>query len=99
MRVAFFIEVDGPSGAPVGVHFDAMNVGIGADFTAAGALGDANGGNERTGFGADFATEAETKATLDTSAAPRTGLGKNGHGSWERMPAELARGTFKEHPG
>src|SRR5712671_7193387 len=44
MRVAMFVEVDGSGGAAVAIHFDAMDVGIGANFAAAGFFCYGNGG-------------------------------------------------------
>src|SRR5712671_7562268 len=42
MRVAMFVEIDGAGGAAVAIQFDAMDVGIGANFAAAGFFGYGN---------------------------------------------------------
>src|ERR1700730_19269175 len=78
MRVAFFVEVNGAGDAAVAVQLDAMDVGVGANFAAAGFLGDGNGGGEGAGFGANFAAEGQAEAAVDAGAAAGTGLGKNG---------------------
>src|SRR5260370_11960315 len=47
MRVAVFVEVDGAGYSAVVVHFDAMDVGVGADLAAPRLLPHANGGGQR----------------------------------------------------
>src|SRR6266404_2597112 len=42
MRVAMFVEIDGSGCAAVAIHFNAMDVGIGANFAAAGFFGYGN---------------------------------------------------------
>src|SRR5713226_10289680 len=69
VRVALFVEVDGTGDAAVVVHFDAMDVGVGANLAAAGFLGHANGGGQRAGFCADFAAEREAETAIDAGAA------------------------------
>src|SRR6267154_2374234 len=44
MRVAMFVEIDGAGGAAVSIHFNAMDVGVGMNFAAAGLFGYRNGG-------------------------------------------------------
>src|SRR5882762_1212499 len=44
MRVAMFIEVDGAGGAAVAIQFNAMDVGVRANFAAAGFFSYGNGG-------------------------------------------------------
>src|SRR5437879_11878114 len=68
MRVALFVEVDGAYGAAVAVRLNAMDVGGGPDFAAAGFFSHGNGGGQGAGFRADFATESETEAAIDASA-------------------------------
>ncbi len=97
MRVALFVEVDGAADAAVVVHFDAMDVGVRADFAAAGFLRHADGGGEGAGLCADFAAEGQAEAAIDAGASPRARLRKDGHGRGEGMPAELARGAFKNY--
>src|SRR5712664_39887 len=99
VRVALFVEVDRSGDAAVVVHFDAMDVGIGADFAAAGFFGHADGGGEGAGLCADFAAEGQAEAAIDAGAASGARLGKNSHGRGERMPAELARGTLENYAG
>src|ERR1700674_1366980 len=99
MRVAFLIEVDGAGCAAIGIRLDAMHVGIGTNFAAAGALRHSNDRSERAGFSADFAAEGETKTTIDASASSRSRLRKNRHGCRERMPAQLPRRAFEHHAG
>src|SRR5580704_12320021 len=91
------VEINGAGGAAGGVKFDAMNVGIRADFAAAGFFGHANRGGEGAGCCADFATERQTEAAIDTSAASGARLGKYGHGRGKWMPAEFARGAFENY--
>src|SRR2546421_11560505 len=99
MHVVLFIEVDGAGYPAIGVRFDAMHVGVGTNLAAAGALRHSNGGGQRTGFRADFATEGEAKTTIDASASSGSRLRKNRNGCRERMPAQLARGTLENHGG
>src|SRR4029077_5704163 len=54
---------------------------------------------EGAGFCADFAAEGEAETAIDAGAASGTRLGKNGHGSGERMPAELAGGALENDAG
>src|SRR5208283_6087064 len=99
MRIFLLVEIDSASEAARTVHFQAMNVGIRANLAAAGALGHRDDAGERTGFCADFASEAPAKAAADASAASGTRLRKNCHRRGKRMPAQLASGAFKNHTG
>src|SRR6266852_2404711 len=99
VRVALFVEVDRSGDAAVVVHFDAMDVGVGANFAAAGFFRYADGGGEGAGLCADFAAEGKAEAAIYAGAASGARLGKNGHRSGEGMPAELARGTLENYAG
>src|SRR6266436_1344869 len=99
MRVALLVKVDRASHAAVVVHFDAMDVGVGANFAAAGFFRYADGGGEGAGLCADFAAEGQAEAAIYAGAASGARLGKNGHRSGEGMPAELARGTLENYAG
>src|SRR5260370_21976949 len=98
MRVALFVEVDGAGDEAVVVHFNAMDVGVRADFAAAGFLRHADGGGEGAGLCADFAAEGQAEAAIDAGASPRTRLRKARHARGDGMPAELAPGAFKNYP-
>src|SRR5216683_2316119 len=91
------VFANGAADATVAVHFNAMDVGVRADFAAAGFLRHADGGGEGAGFCADFAAERQAEAAIDAGASPRARLRKDGHGRGEGMPAELARGAFKNY--
>src|SRR6266404_6131559 len=99
MSVALFVKVDGAGYAAVVVHLDAMDVGVGADLAAAGFFRHADSGGEGAGFCADFAAECQAETAIDTGAASRAGLGQNGHGRREGMPAELAGGALENYAG
>src|SRR5712691_33151 len=99
MRVALLVEVDGAGDTAVAVQFDAMDVGVRADFAAPGFLCHANRGGEGTGFCAHFAAERLAEAAVDTGAASGARLRKNGHGRRERVPAEFARGALENYAG
>src|SRR6267154_4998380 len=99
MRVAMFVEIDGAGGAAVAIHFDAMDVGVRANFAATGFFGYGNGGGQRAGFCADFAAEGQAEAAVDAGAASSARLRQNGHGRGKRMPTKLASGTFKNYAG
>src|SRR6267143_3064546 len=90
MSVPLPIEIESPGGAAITVQLDAMDIGIRANFTAAGAFGHTDYGSERAGLRADFAAEAPTKAAIDTSAAAGAQLRKDGHRRRERIPAKFA---------
>src|SRR6267154_6255248 len=94
-----FIEVDSAGGAAVAIHFNAMDVGVRANFAAAGLFGYRNGSGKRTGFCADFAAEGQAEAAVDAGAASSARLRKNGHGRGEWMPTELASGALKNYAG
>src|SRR2546428_12254665 len=95
MRVAFFVEVDGPDGAAIGVGFDAMHVRVGANLAGAGALRHADRRNQRTGFRTHLAAVAESIATLNAGASAWARLRANRPGRGEGVLTELASGTFK----
>src|SRR5579859_905022 len=95
MRHAVFIEIDGADGPPLCVGLNAMNVAIGADFTAAGFFRHADDCCKRAGLSADFAPKAFAEAALDTRTAAGAWLRKNRHRRGEGMPAELARGALE----
>src|SRR5258708_23342493 len=99
MRIALLIEVDGRHGAASGISFDAMHIRIGTNCAAAGAFRRSDGGSERAGFRANLAAKEKTEATIGAGAPSGARLRKNRHRSWERMPAELARGALENHPG
>src|SRR5712672_1825077 len=99
MLVAMFVEIDCAGGAAVAIHFNAVDVGIGPDFAAAGFFGYGNGGGKRTGLCADFAAEGQAEAAVDAGAASSARLRQNGHGRGERMPTELAGGALKNYAG
>src|SRR5712671_5001583 len=94
VRVAMFVEVDGAGGAAVAIHFNAMDVGVRANFAAAGFFGYGNSCGKRTRLCADFTAKGKTEAAVDAGAASSAGLRQNGHGRGKRMPAELASGAL-----
>ena len=96
MRVALFIKIDCADGAPVGVQFDPMHVGIRANLATAGLLRDRNHGRKGAGLCFDFTAEAEAEATVNTGASPGARLRKNGHRRWKRVKTEFARGPFEQ---
>src|SRR5882762_3852279 len=69
VRVAMFVEVDSSGGAAVAIHFNAMDVGVRANFAAAGFFCYGNGSGKRTGLCADFAAESQAEAAVDAGAA------------------------------
>src|SRR5258708_36458059 len=94
-----FVGVYGSDRGAAGFGCDGMHVRVGTNLAPAGALRHSNDGGERTGFGAHFAAEAETEATIDTSASSRSRLRKYRHGCREWMPAKLASGPLENYAG
>src|SRR5215470_15604248 len=95
MRVLLVVEIDSAGDVARTVHFEAINVGIRANFTAPGTLGNRDNTRKGAGLCADFATETITKATVDTSAASGTRLRKNCHWRGKGIPAEFASSAFE----
>src|SRR2546425_10701218 len=69
VRVAFLVEVDRADGAAIRIRFDAMDIGIGANFAPAGLLRHSNSGRQRARFSADLATKCQTETAIDASAS------------------------------
>src|SRR5436309_625056 len=97
MRVALLVEIHRAGNPSIAIRLHAMHIGVGANLTTPGALGDRNCRGKRTRFCADFAAEGQAESAVYAGAASRARLRKNRHRRRERMPAHLARGTFEDY--
>ncbi len=97
MNVFLFVEIDGAGGAAFFVDFNFVDVAIGTDFAFAGLFGKRNHAGQRAGFGFDFTTKGQTETAVDTGTSAGARLGKDGHRRRKRIPAEFARGAFKNN--
>ncbi len=97
VHIFLFVEIDCASRAAALVNLDFVYVAVGANFAFAGTFGERNHAGQRTGFGANFATESQTETAIDAGTAAGARLRKNGHRRRKRIPSEFARGSFKNN--